>query len=56
MSVSYEIISEDNVFLIKDLVDELIAYQKSKAYIHKEFFEGMSFETSSISILSKRMT
>jgi GNAT superfamily N-acetyltransferase len=45
MSVSYEIISEDNVFLIKDLVDELMAYQKSKAYIHKEFFDGMSFET-----------
>jgi GNAT superfamily N-acetyltransferase len=45
MSISYEIISEDNLFLIKDLVDELMAYQKSKAYIHKEFFEVMSFET-----------
>ena len=45
MSISYEIISEDKVFLIKDLVDELMAYQKSKAYIHKNFFDGMSFET-----------
>lgn len=45
MSISYEIISEDNAVLIKDLVDGLMAYQKSMAYIHKEFFDGMSFET-----------
>jgi len=45
MSINCEIVSEDNIFLIKDLVDELMAYQKSKAYIHKDFFDGMSFET-----------
>jgi GNAT superfamily N-acetyltransferase len=45
MSITYEIVSEGNASLIKDLVDELMAFQKSKAYIHKEFFDGMSFET-----------
>lgn len=45
MSISYEIVSEDNAVLIKDLVDELMDFQKSKAYIHPEFFDGMSFET-----------
>lgn len=45
MSISYEIVGADNVVLIKDLVDELMAYQKSMAHIHKEFFDGMSFET-----------
>lgn len=45
MSISYEIVSEDNAVLIKGLVDELMEFQKSKAYIHKEFFDGMSFET-----------
>jgi len=45
MSINYEIVAEDNAVLIKELVDELMAYQKSKAYMHPEFFDGMSFET-----------
>lgn len=45
MSIHYEIISEDNIFSIKDLCNELMSYQKSKSYIHSELFDNMSFET-----------
>jgi GNAT superfamily N-acetyltransferase len=45
MGISYEVISEDNVNCIKDLCNDLMVYQKSVAYIHPDFFEGMSFET-----------
>ncbi|HYE11349.1 MAG TPA: GNAT family N-acetyltransferase [Patescibacteria group bacterium] len=45
MSIHYEVVSEDNIICIKDLCNELMAYQKAKAYIHPEFFDGMSFET-----------
>jgi GNAT superfamily N-acetyltransferase len=45
MSINYEIISEENIHCIKDLCNELMSYQKSKAYIHSELFDSMSFET-----------
>ena len=45
MSIYYEVISEDNIICIKDLCNALMAYQKSVAHIHPEFFDDMSFET-----------
>ena len=48
MSIHYEIISDDNIICIKSLCDELMAYQKSKANIHPEWFDSMSFETRMI--------
>ncbi|WML32824.1 GNAT family N-acetyltransferase [Clostridium sp. OS1-26] len=48
MSFHCEVISEDNITCIKDLCNELMAYQKSKAYIRPEFFDGMCFETRMI--------
>lgn len=48
MSIHYEVVSENNVNCIKDLCNELMIYQKSKAYIHPEFFDNMSFETRMI--------
>jgi GNAT superfamily N-acetyltransferase len=45
MSIHYEVISEDNIICIRNLVNDLMAYQKSKAYIHPEFFDNMCFET-----------
>lgn len=45
MSITFEVISEKDISCIKELVDGLMAYQKSVAYIHPEFFDGMSFET-----------
>ncbi|MDR6123058.1 GNAT superfamily N-acetyltransferase [Bacillus sp. SLBN-46] len=48
MSIHYEVISEDNISCLKNLVNELMAYQKSKAAIHPEFFDNMNFETRMI--------
>jgi len=48
MSIYYEVISDDNIICIKDLCNDLMVYQKSKAYIHPEWFDNMSFETRMI--------
>lgn len=48
MSIHYEIVSEDNIFSIKELCNDLMTYQKSKSYIHPEFFDNMNFETRMI--------
>ncbi|AOT70353.1 GNAT family N-acetyltransferase [Geosporobacter ferrireducens] len=45
MSIHYEVISDESIFCIKDLCNELMAYQKSKAHIHPEWFDNMCFET-----------
>ena len=45
MSIHYEVISEDNIICIKDLCNDLMAYQKSKTNVHPEFFDNMSFDT-----------
>lgn len=45
MSIIYEVISQDNLEIIKDLCNDLMQYQKSKAGIHPEFFDSMCFET-----------
>ena len=48
MTIHYEVISEDNISCLKNLVNELMAYQKSKAAIHPEFFDNMNFDTRMI--------
>jgi len=48
MSIHYEVIADDHIICIKDLCNELMAYQKSKASIHSELFDTMSFETRMI--------
>lgn len=48
MSIHYEVIPEDNILCIRDLCNELMSYQKSKAYIHPELFDDMCFETRMI--------
>lgn len=45
MGIHYEELPMKDAHLVKDLCDGLMAYQKSKALIHPEFFDGMSFET-----------
>lgn len=45
MSIRYEVIPEDNLICIKDLCNDLMTYQKSKAHIHPELFDNMCFET-----------
>ena len=48
MSIEYEVINEDSIECIKDLCNDLMAFQKSKAKVHPELFDGMSFETRMI--------
>ena len=48
MSIHYEVISVDDMICIKDLCNELMAYQKFKAYIRPELFDNMCFETRMI--------
>lgn len=45
MRIHYEVVSDDSISRIKDLCNELMAYQKSKAYIHPEWFDNMCYET-----------
>lgn len=45
MSIRFEVIPEENIANIKELCNDLMAYQKSKAQIHPEWFNNMSFET-----------
>ncbi len=45
MNIQYEVISEENVDLLRDLCNELMAFQKSKACIKPELFDSMCFET-----------
>ncbi|MDP4128070.1 MAG: GNAT family N-acetyltransferase [Bacillota bacterium] len=48
MSIHYEVISEDSIRCIKDLCNDLMAYQKSKAHLHPELFDNMCFESRMI--------
>lgn len=48
MTIQYEVISQENLEYIKDLCNDLMAYQKCKATIHPDFFDGMCFETRMI--------
>ena len=55
MSIHYEVISDDNIICIRDLCNDLMAYQKSKAYIRPDLFDGMCFETRMIpSVISAK--
>lgn len=48
MNICYEIVPKENIVCVKDLCNELMIYQKSKAHIHSELFDNMSFETRMI--------
>lgn len=53
MDICYEMIAETDAHYVKDLCNELMTYQKSKATIHPEWFDNMSFETRMIPSLEK---
>ncbi|MTI49142.1 GNAT family N-acetyltransferase [Sporosalibacterium faouarense] len=48
MSIKYKVISADNINCIKNLCNELMVYQKTKAHIHPEWFDNMCFESRMI--------
>lgn len=45
MNIHYEAIPDNNIICLKSLCNELMAYQKSKAFIRRELFDAMCFET-----------
>ena len=44
-NLNFEIITNENIEQCKDLCNELMSFQKSKAVKWPEFFDGMNFET-----------
>ncbi|WP_164491557.1 GNAT family N-acetyltransferase [Staphylospora marina] len=45
MDIQFEVIPQERIHVVKNLCNELMAYQQSKARIHPEWFDGMRFET-----------
>jgi len=48
MNITYEVITDDKIEYCRDLCNELMVFQKSKATITPELFNSMSFETRMI--------
>lgn len=53
MNLLYEVIPEEKIEYCRDLCNELMAYQKSKAYITPELFNNMNFDTRMIPSVKK---
>ncbi|WLD94658.1 GNAT family N-acetyltransferase [Alkalihalobacillus sp. AL-G] len=45
MNLKYKIIPDDKIECCRDICNELMTFQKSKAYITPELFDSMSFDT-----------
>jgi GNAT superfamily N-acetyltransferase len=53
MDLTFEILSDDKIESCRDLCNELMSFQKSKAYIKPELFDTMNFETRMIPSVEK---
>lgn len=53
MNITYEVISEEKIECCRDLCNELMSFQKSKAYVKPELFDTMNFESRMIPSLKK---
>ncbi len=45
MNIKYEVISNENIECCRDLCNELMVFQRSKALIKPELFDNMNFDT-----------
>jgi ribosomal protein S18 acetylase RimI-like enzyme len=45
MNLQFEVIPEEKIEYCRDLCNELMVFQKSKAYITPELFDNMNFDT-----------
>ena len=45
MNLNYEVIPDEKIECCKDICNELMTFQKSKAYIKPELFDIMNFDT-----------
>ncbi|WP_105614661.1 GNAT family N-acetyltransferase [Vallitalea okinawensis] len=48
MAITYEVIDNENIECCRDLCNELMVFQKSKARIAPELFDNMNFDTRMI--------
>lgn len=55
MDLNYEILTEEKIELCRDVCNELMAFQKSKAYIAPELFDSMNFETRLVPSVEKAL-
>jgi GNAT superfamily N-acetyltransferase len=53
MDLKYEIIPEEKMELCRDACNELMSFQKSKAYISPERFDSMNFDTRMVPSVNK---
>lgn len=53
MNMIYEVIPDDEIEYCRDLCNELMAFQKSKALITPELFDNMNFDTRMIPSVKK---
>lgn len=53
MNLTYEIVSDNDIAVCRDICNELMVFQKSKATITPELFDGMNFETRLVPSLEK---
>jgi GNAT superfamily N-acetyltransferase len=55
MGLTDEIINDDEIECCRDLCNELMAFQKSKAYINPEMFDQMNFDTRMVPSVKNAM-
>ena len=55
MNITYDILPEEEVECCRDICNELMVFQKSKAYITPELFNTMNFETRMIPSIKKAL-
>jgi GNAT superfamily N-acetyltransferase len=55
MNITYEIITDEKAECCRDICNELMVFQKSKAYIKPELFDTMNFDTRMIPSIEKAL-
>lgn len=55
MNITYEILHDEEIECCRDICNELMAFQKSKAYITPERFDTMNFDTRMIPSIKKAL-
>jgi ribosomal protein S18 acetylase RimI-like enzyme len=56
MELTYEVIPDEQIECCKDVCNELMTFQKSKAYIKPDLFDNMNFETRLVPSIKKAIS
>ena len=55
MNLTYEILPDEKIECLRDTCNELMTFQKSKAYINPELFDNMNFDTRLMPSIKKAL-